>query len=383
MKETNPVIPLFDLNYGPEEEEAVLRVLRSKWLTMGEEIAAFEQEFAAFCGVKHALAVSSGTTALHLATVVTGVGQGCEVICPSLTFAATANAIIYTGATPVFADITSAEDWTISPEEIAKMITPKTKAIMVMHYGGFACNMDAIMHLARSHNIAVIEDAAHAPGSTYQGNKLGAIGDISCFSFFSNKNISTGEGGMICTNNDKYAERIKIIRSHGMSTGTVDRHRGHAFSYDITDLGYNYRLDEIHATLGRVQLRKLTDGNNSRRKAALRYKSGLKKISGIKLPFAESHSDANFHLFPVLLDDSLDRQNLMSYLRLRGIQTSIHYPPVHNFSFHRKHYRTQNLKLTEQIAAHELTLPMYAGITDEQIDLIVKALTDFILENYS
>ena len=377
MKDSNPVIPLFDLDYGHEEEEAVLRVLRSKWLTMGPEIEALENEFAEFCGAKHAIAVSSCTTALHLANVVLGVKPGSKVICPSLTFAATANATIYAGGTPVFADIASQDDWTISPREIEKKTTPDTKAIVVMHYGGFACNMDEIIKIARLHKIAVIEDAAHAPGSTYRGHKLGAIGDISCFSFFSNKNISTGEGGMICTNNDEYAERIKIIRSHGMTSGTVDRHRAHSLSYDITALGYNYRLDEIHAALGRVQLRKLEDGNRYRRDAALRYKNGLKKIDKIKLPFAGIHEEANYHIFPILLDDSIDRQDLMTYLREHGIQTSIHYPPVHNFSFHRQQFKTQNMHLTEYIAAHELTLPMYVGIKDEQIDFIVDTLSNY------
>lgn len=377
MKDSNPVIPLFDLNYGPEEEEAVSRVLHSKWLTMGEEIEAFEEEFASYCGVKHALAVSSGTTALHLANVAVGVKQGSEVICPSLTFAATANATIYAGGTPVFADITSPTNWTISPQEIVKKITPKTKAIIVMHYAGFACQMDEIIKIAHEHKLMVIEDAAHAPGASYRGNKLGSIGDISCFSFFSNKNISTGEGGMICTNNDEYASLIKIMRSHGMTSGTVHRHRGHAFSYDITALGYNYRLDEIHAALGRVQLRKLDTGNSRRRQAALRYKTGLKKIKEIELPFEGSEEAANYHFFPVLLNDSVNREDLMKHLRLCGIQTSIHYPPVHNFSFHRQYFNAQDMLLTERIAAHELTLPMYPGIKDEQVDFIVATLVAY------
>ncbi|MEN6332062.1 MAG: DegT/DnrJ/EryC1/StrS family aminotransferase [Smithella sp.] len=378
MKDSKQVIPLFDLNYDHEEEEAVLRVLRRKWLTMGEEINAFEHEFADFCGVKHALAVSSCTAALHLANVAAGVQPGFEVICPSLTFAATVNAVIYAGGLPVFADITSKDDWTISPDAIRQKITPRTKGIVVMHYGGFACRMEEILKIAESHKIAVIEDAAHAPGSIYRGSILGAIGNISCFSFFSNKNISTGEGGMICTNNDEYAQQIKNIRSHGMTSGTVDRHRGHAFSYDITALGYNYRLDEIHAALGRVQLKKLEEGNSSRRQAALRYKNGLKKLKEIKIPFAERQDEeANYHIFPVLLDDSVDRHHLMTYLRERGIQTSIHYPPVHSFSFHRQHFEAQDMQLTEYIAAHELTLPIYVGITNEQVDFIIDALSDY------
>ncbi len=378
MKDSPQVIPLFDLNYDHEEDEAVLRVLHRKWLTMGEEIQALEREFADFCGVKHALAVSSCTAALHLANIAAGVEPGFEVICPSLTFAATVNAVIYAGGLPVFADITSEDDWTISPEAILKKITPRTKAIVVMHYAGFACRMEEILKNADAQKIAVIEDAAHAPGATYRGSKLGAIGNISCFSFFSNKNISTGEGGMICTNNDEYARQIKNIRSHGMTSGTLDRHRGHAFSYDITSLGYNYRLDEIHAALGRVQLKKLEDGNNFRRQAARRYKNGLKKIKEIKIPFAERRDEeVNYHIFPVLLDERVDRNLLMTYLRERGIQTSIHYPPVHNFSFHRQHFQAQDMQLTEYVAAHELTLPIYVGITNEQVDFIISTLSDY------
>ncbi|MEN6621733.1 MAG: DegT/DnrJ/EryC1/StrS family aminotransferase [Smithella sp.] len=369
---SNPVIPLFDLNYGPEEEEAVLRVLHKKWLTMGEEIEAFEHEFAEYLGVKHALAVSSCTTALHLANIAAGVQQGSEVICPSLTFAATVNAIIYAGGIPVFADVVSLDDWTISPKEIAKKITSKTKAVVVMHYGGFACQMAEILKIAHDNNIKVIEDAAHAPGSTYRENKLGSIGDISCFSFFSNKNISTGEGGMICTNNDDYASLIKIMRSHGMTSSTIDRHRGHSFSYDVTTLGYNYRLDEIHAALGRAQLKKLDKGNCCRRKLALRYKAGIEKISKIKLPFTDCQEKANYHIFPVLLDESIDRNHLMTYLRELGIQTSIHYPSIHNFSFYRQHYKAYDLKLTDYISEHELTLPMYANMKNEQIDFITE-----------
>lgn len=378
MKDSQRVIPLFDLNYDQEEDEAVLRVLHRKWLTMGEEIHALEREFADFCGVKHALAVSSCTAALHLANIAAGVEPGFEVICPSLTFAATVNAVIYAGGFPVFADITSKDDWTISPEAIRQKITPRTKAIIVMHYAGFACRMEEILKLADAQKIAVIEDAAHAPGATYRGSKLGAIGNISCFSFFSNKNISTGEGGMICTNNEEFARQIKNIRSHGMTSGTVDRHRGHAFSYNITALGYNYRLDEIHAALGRVQLKKLEEGNSLRRQAARRYKKGLEKIKEIKIPFAERRDEeVNYHIFPVLLDERVDRNHLMTYLRERGIQTSIHYPPVHNFSFHRQYFPAQDMQLTEYVAAHELTLPMYVGITNEQVDFIINALSNY------
>jgi dTDP-4-amino-4,6-dideoxygalactose transaminase len=374
MSGANPTIPLFDLNYGHDEEEAALRVLRSKWLTMGPETEALEYEFAEHFKVKHALAVSSCTTALHLANLAVGVKHGTEVICPSLTFVATSNSVIYAGGTPVFADITSTDDWTISPHEIEKKINKNTRAIIIMHYGGFACQMDEIMEIANRHEIPVIEDAAHAPGSMYKNRFLGAIGDISCFSFFSNKNISTGEGGMICTNNYDYANYIKIIRSHGMTSATLDRHHGHAYSYDVTDLGYNYRIDEIHAALARCQLKKLETGNERRRRAATHYKDALSKIDRINIPFCNYCFPANYHIFPILLDESIDRNNLMIFLREKGIQTSIHYPPIHRFSFYQKIFDIQNLPLTESVAQHELTLPMYADITNEKIDFIIEAL---------
>jgi dTDP-4-amino-4,6-dideoxygalactose transaminase len=378
MNNSNPVIPLFDLNYGSEEEDAVLRVLRSKWLTMGPETEALEHEFAEYFKVKHALAVSSCTTALHLANLAIGVKQGTEVICPSLTFVATSNSVIYAGGTPVFADILSVNDWTISPYEIEKKINKNTQAIIVMHYGGFACKMDEIIEIANRHKIQVIEDAAHAPGSSYKDKLLGTIGDISCFSFFSNKNISTGEGGMICTNNDEYANYIKKIRSHGMTSATLDRHHGHAYSYDVTDLGYNYRIDEIHAALARCQLKKLEPGNDRRRRAATHYKEALSKIDKIKIPFGNYCFLANYHIFPILLDKSIDRHSLMVFMRGKGIQTSIHYPPIHKFNYYRTIMGDQIMHNTDFAARHELTLPMYAGISDAQIDYVVDSLINFI-----
>jgi dTDP-4-amino-4,6-dideoxygalactose transaminase len=377
MSGYNPTIPLFDLNYGQEEEEAVLRVLRSKWLTMGPETEALEHEFAEYFKVKHALAVSSCTTALHLANLAVGVKQGDEVICPSLTFVATSNSIIYAGGTPVFADITSTDNWTISPHEIEKKINKNTRALIVMHYGGFACMMDEIIEIANGNKIPLIEDAAHAPGATYKDKRLGALGDISCFSFFSNKNISTGEGGMICTNSDEYAKKIRLMRSHGMTSLTLDRHKGHAYSYDVVCLGYNYRIDEIHAALARVQLKKLYDGNNLRLKAAGIYKKELSKIDQITIPFAGKADQTNYHIFPILLDKSVNRNDLMTYLRQNGIQTSIHYPPIHQFSFYKNFNVKQDLPLTEYVGQHEVTLPMFSTITDGQICLISEKMRDF------
>src|SRR5512135_541044 len=251
----NWTIPLSDLDFGPAEDQAVLDVLHSKWLTMGAVTQAFEAEFAAFHHAEYAVAVSNATVALHMACLALGIGPGDEVIVPALTFVATANAVLYTGARVRFADILGEAELNVSPEAIERQITPHTKAISVVHYGGYPCRMEAICAVAERHGLAVIEDAAHAPGAFLNGRHLGTWGDAGCFSFFSNKNLSTGEGGMLVTDKDDIAEKVRLMRSHGMTSLTYDRHRGHANTYDVVDLGYNYRIDEIRSALGCVQLK--------------------------------------------------------------------------------------------------------------------------------
>ena len=247
-------VPLADVRLGPEEESAVLDVLRSGWLTMGGVTQAFEQEFAAFVGAKHAFAVTNATAALHLACMAVGLAEGDEVIVPSLTFVATANAVRYTGANVVFADIES-EDWLcICPRSIEEKINERTRAIVVMHYAGFACDMPEILRVAKKYHLAVIEDAANAVGASLDGKPLGTWGDVGCYSFFGNKNMTTAEGGVLVTDDDRLADKVRILRSHGMTTLTWDRHQGHASTYDVVDLGYNYRIDEIRAALGRERL---------------------------------------------------------------------------------------------------------------------------------
>lgn len=378
MRKPSKHIPLFDLDYGTEEEEAVLRVLRSKWLTMGEETKLFEKEFAEYIDVKHAIAVSSCSTALHLANLAVGIEQGDEVICPSMTFVATANSILQAGGRPVFVDVKSENDWTISPEAIEKNISPMTKAILVVHYAGFSCDMDAINKIAQKHGLKVIEDAAHALGGDYKEKKLGSLGDVSCFSFFSNKNLSTGEGGMICTNNDDLAKKICLYRSHGMTKSTLDRHKGHSYSYDVVQQGFNFRIDEIHSALGRVQLRKLDENNRKRLQAAEHYKKLLSDVEKVKIPF-ETHSHrANYHIFPILLNEKVDRMDLMQFLFKRGIQTSIHYHPVHTFTYYREMMNIKSLPITEKIGQREITLPMYPGISEKQVRYVVNTLQDYM-----
>jgi len=294
MEQANPTwrIPLADVDLGPEEEAAVLDVLRRGWLSMGEVTAAFEAEFAALTGARHALAVTNCTAALHLAGLALGWGPGDEVIVPSLTFVATANAVRYTGATPVFADITGESDFSLSAQDAAERITPRTKAIIVVHYAGHAADMGAILALAERHGLAVVEDVAHAPGADLDGRALGTWGNIGCFSFFANKNMTTGEGGMVTTDDDELAARLRLLRSHGMTSLTWDRHKGHAWSYDVVAPGYNYRIDEVRAAIGRVQLAKVTAANSSPR--ARRALSGTiaGRRAGIGRPLCRDTRDA-------------------------------------------------------------------------------------------
>lgn len=365
-------IPLSDIDFGSEEQNAVNRVLQTKWLTMGAITQQFEQAFAAYVGARHAIAVTNATAALHLACVVAGVGPGDEVILPSLTFVATANAVRYTGATPVFADIGGEQDLNISYQAIERALTERTRAILVMHYGGYACDMQSITNFAKEHNLHVIEDAAHAVGSELAGRKLGTWGDIGCFSFFSNKNMTTGEGGMIVTDNDGYAERLQMLRSHGMTTLTWDRHRGHASSYDVVDLGYNYRIDEIRSALGVVQLKKLEANNDRRRRLSQTYRDALHEFAPqVTVPFADHAGISAAHLMPVLLPEGSDKLSFMDKMKAHKIQTSFHYPPIHTFTAYKQLENGVTLPITAAVAAREVTLPLYPTLSD--VDAVMVA----------
>jgi dTDP-4-amino-4,6-dideoxygalactose transaminase len=366
-------VPLSDIDLDDAEIQAVERVLRSRWLSMGPVTQEFEAAFAALTGSQHAFAVSNGTTALHLAYASLGLGPGDEVIVPALTFVATANAIVYTGATPVFADVKGLDDLTISPGDIAAKITPRTRAIAVMHYGGYLCDMDAIGALAREHNLAIVEDACHAPGATLHGRGAGALGNVGCFSFFSNKNIAMGEGGMVVTSDEKLAERIRLLRSHGMTTLTWDRHRGHAATYDVVLTGFNYRLDEIHSAIGLSQLAKL-QANNARRAAIVeRYRAAFSAFDDLSVPFGKPvpGSQPAYHIFPVILGPAVNRVAFMTTLRERRIQSSIHYPPIHQFSGFRERSAGVHLPVTEEAGRREVTLPLFPTMTDEQVRMVV------------
>ena len=380
--------PLSDIDLGKEEEQEVLKVLRSRWLSTGPVTARFERAFSESLGGGYAIAVSNGTAALHLALAGLSLKEGDEIVLPSLTFVATANAILYVGAKPVFADIVGLDDLNISPQEIEKKITKRTKAILVMHYGGYPCDMKSIMGIAKRYGLFVIEDAAHAPGAEYQGRKCGLIGNIGCFSFFSNKNLVTGEGGMVVTHNKELAEKVRRMRSHGMEMLSWDKYRGRLSSYDIEGLGYNYRTTEIQSALGLAQLKKL-DRNNRKRKALVEaYRKELQEVKGISIPFLQFKGHPSYHLFPILVHNkqkalsSILRDRVMEGLRNFKIQTSVHYPPVHLFSLYRKNfgYKKGMLPKTEEVSGREITLPLHPRMDGRDVKWIAKKVKEVIKE---
>ncbi|MGK3987981.1 DegT/DnrJ/EryC1/StrS family aminotransferase [Sorangium sp. So ce136] len=373
-------IPLSDLSFGPEEAEAARQVVASGWLTMGERTAQFEQKLGEALGSPRVLAVTNCTAALHLAYTALSVGPGDEVICPSLTFVATANAALLCGADVVLADVVGEGDLGVDPADIARKITPRTRAIAVVHYAGYPCDMDAISAIAAERGIAVVEDAAHAPLATYRGKALGTLGDVGCLSFFSNKNLATGEGGAVIARDDALHARMRLLRAHGMTTLTLDRHKGHAFTYDVVDAGMNYRIDEIRSAIGLVQLGRLAAGNARRRALAARYHERLAAVRGVGLPYRDFYArgvgESSHHIMPVLLPEGASREAVMEAMKARGIQTSVHYIPIHRFSHHgaSNRVRKEGLARTDAIAGRELTLPLHPRMQDADVDVVCEAL---------
>jgi len=364
-------IPLSDLDYGQEEMDAVARVLRSKWLSMGPEVDSFETEFAALQGVKYALAVSSATAGLHLAYLAAEIGPGDEVIQPALNFVAAANMTVACGAAPIFADIISLAEPTIDPENVDHLITPRTKAVVVMHYGGNLCRMPELVTLCRKRNLFLVEDACHAVGARYHdalgrpphGTMAGSIGDLGTFSFFANKNIVTGEGGMIVMNREDLAEKARLLRSHGMTSLTWDRHRGHASTYGVVSHGYNYRLDELHGALGRTQLKKLLGNNERRRKLLGSYKNVIDSLDGWTMPFGDFIEASAGHLMVAVAPTAEARDSAINRLRLAGVQSSMHYPCIADFETFANE-RPGPLPITREFVSRAITLPLYPTMAE-------------------
>ena len=370
-------VPLFEPDLTEADKQAVRDVLDSGWITMGPKVAAFEERFASYVGASYAIAVNSCTAALHLANVALDLRPGDEVIVPSLTFAATANAVAMTGATAVFADVKNTDDWTLDPDDVAARITPRTRAVVVMHYAGYPCDMTRLQEICAAADIALVEDAAHALTAHLNGKHLGTLGQIGCFSFFSNKVMTTAEGGMLVTDDAAIAERARRMRSHGQSKTAIDRMNG-ALGYEIEEAGYNYRLDDIRAALGLSQMERLDENFAKRIKLIDHYREALGSINRVSFPSHGGRGTPAHYILPVLIDGD-DRDRIRERMSQRGIQTSLHYPPVHRFSHYRK--SSPALPVTEDIAARTLTLPLFHTMTIAQVDCVVAEFESALAES--
>jgi dTDP-4-amino-4,6-dideoxygalactose transaminase len=369
-------VPLFDLRLEQEDIDAVSSTLRSGWLTMGPRTQAFEEAFAAQLGVAHAVALSSCTAALHLAYLAAGVGPGDEVIVPSYTFVATAAAVLYCGATPVFADIIGAEDLCVDPESVRERLTARTRAVACVHLAGYPARTEELASICAERGIALIEDAAHAPSATHGGRKLGTWGMAGAFSLFSNKILSVGEGGVLVTDDDEVAAKARSLRSHAMSAGTWERHGAPHGSYEVLDVGFNYRIDEPRSTLALSRLARLEADISAHRRLTRAYRERLAAHPGLTVPFAEdSLASSSCYLMAVLLRGGSGREPLRRRLyELHGIQTSVHYPPVHLFAAYRERWPDVSLPITEEVSRRQLTLPLFAHMSDAQLDRVLTAL---------
>jgi dTDP-4-amino-4,6-dideoxygalactose transaminase len=374
-------IPVFDVRLADGEVEAVAETLRSGWLTMGPRTQSFEREFAEHLGVPHAVAVSSCTAALHLAYLAAGVGPGDEVIVPGITFVATAAAARYCGATPVLAEVLGQHDLGLDPEDVARRVTDRTKAVCAVHYAGYAAPLEPLRQLCAERGIALIEDAAHSPDASSPGSerKLGTTGLAGAFSFFSNKILSCGEGGLLATSDERVAELARSRRSHAMTSGTWDRHRGHALGYDVVDVGFNYRMDEPRAALLSARLPGLAADIARRRQLSARYRELLADLPGLELPYTDAQlATSSCYIMPVMLRWPELRDPVRRLLSERfRIQTTVLYPSIHEFSAYAGD-ATARLPRCELAARTQLTLPLYPHLGHERQDRVVSALREAI-----
>jgi len=356
---------------GEHEKAALSKVVDSGWITMGERVRAFELAFAKEHGVDDAVAVSSCTAALHLIVDALGLGPGDEVLVPSLSFVATTNCVLYTRATPVFVDIHGIDNPVISLEDAAAKCTPKTKAVIVMNYAGYVLDRRAWREFADSRKLILVEDAAHSAGA-YGAGKLGIA---AAFSFYGNKNMTTAEGGMVVAEERGLLDIIRQRRGHGMTSGTLQRLLQPCSTYDVTMLGYNYRMDELRAAFGLVQLKNLGLWNAKRRTLTELYRERLSQYCPqVLVPFVREATSA-YHIMPVVLPASVGRETVIGAMRESGVQTSVHYPPSHEFSFYRDLFPGVRLPITEEFARRELTLPLHPKMMLADVDRVVETLT--------
>lgn len=373
---TSWTLPLTDLVLSEEDVAAYLAVLDSGWLTMGPRTSEFETAFAQRLGAPHAVAVSSGTAALHLALLAAGIGPGDEVIVPAMTFVAGPAAVRYCGARPVLVESLGPEDLNLDPDDVERHLGPRTRAILATHWLGYACDLEALERLCRDHNLLLIEDCAHSITARDAGGRFtGTVGEAGCFSFFSKKQLAIGEGGMILTADAALAEKARSLRSHAMTSMTWERHRGYAESYDVVDIGFNFRLDEPRAALGLSRLTRLAGDVDRRRELVRDYRERLTDVPGVAIPWTDEDVGRSSHFgFAILLDSGEMRDRVARGLAERGIQTT-HYPALTALSALRGH---QPRPRTEALAARHLLLPLSSTYSGREVELVVDELTTLL-----
>lgn len=375
-------VPLTDIAMPEQDVRAVLDCLESGWLTMGPRTKAFEEALAERVGTPHAITVSSGTAALHLACLAAGLGPGDEVIVPAFTFIASANAARYVGATPVLCDVRGAHDFNIDLDDVAARITPRTRAVIAVHFCGYPADVLALRSLCDEHRLVLIEDCAQAICAQVDatGRQVGTVGQLGAFSFFSKKQLCVGEGGMVSTTDDELAASVRLLRSHAMTSGTWDRHSGHATTYDVVDVGYNYRLDEPRAALGLSRLQRLEDDIAKRRALVRSYRERLAGIPGLELPWDDTAVERSSHFaFPVLLADRDARDRFRDTLKAGGVQTTW-YPALHTFSDCRDLAPAGGLPGAEEAAARHCALPLSSTMDDAAVELVTEAVREALAD---
>jgi perosamine synthetase len=358
--------------------QAVVETLRSDWLTTGPKVAEFEEAMATWVGAKYAVSFSSGTAALHAAAFASGLQPGDEAITSPLTFAATANCVLYQGATPVFADVVE-DTLSLDPERVAARITPRTKAILPVDYAGHPADLDSFLHLADRHGLIVIEDACHALGAEYRGRRVGSVAHMTVFSFHPVKHLTTGEGGMVTTDSPVFAETLRRFRNHGINIDARQRQRAGHWHYEMVLLGFNYRLTDIACALGLQQMKKLGANLARRRQIAARYSAEFRFIAGVVAPQTRKDVNPAWHLYPIRLDLNrlcVDRGKVFQALRAENIGVNVHYIPVHHHPYYRDRFGYEGGEFPVAEAAYEclISLPMFHSMTDGDVDDVVRAL---------
>jgi dTDP-4-amino-4,6-dideoxygalactose transaminase len=369
-------VPLTEISIPEQDVQAVLDCLQSGWLTMGPRTKAFEDALASYVNTPHAVTVSSGTAALHLACIAAGIGAGDEVIVPAFTFVASASAARYVGATPVLCDVRSPHDFNIDPDDVARRITPRTRAVVAVHFCGYPADVSALRALCDEHGLVLIEDCAQAIGATLDdsGRQVGTVGELGAFSFFSKKQLCVGEGGMVTSADEQLADRVKLFRSHAMTSSTWDRHRGHDPAYDVVDIGFNYRLDEPRAALGLSRLERLAQSIDARRATVRAYRERLAEIPGLELAFDDQAVARSSHFaFPVLLSDRETRDRFRDELKANGVQTTW-YPALHTFTEYRQFAPADGLPQALEVADRHCALPLSSMTSEDEVDIVVDAV---------